>query len=103
MGDFNEYLISSPTVPRSLSQEISSFLTRVVIPEKSIEALAIVSQSFERTINNKVPIILDVDVFKNKEYETDEKYAWDDIEKLRNLKNRIFFGFITEKTKELYK
>ena len=103
MSDFNEYLISSPTIPQNLSQAISGFLMRFVVPEKSIDALAIITQAFERVINNKVPIILDIDVFKKKEYAVDKNDVWDDIEKLRELKNRIFFEFITKKTKELYK
>lgn len=103
MADFNEYLTSSPVIPQNLSQEISNFLIRVVIPEKPIGAFAIVTQAFERVINNKVPIILDIDVFKKKEYDVNKKDAWDDIEKLRKLKNKIFFAFITEKIKELYK
>ena len=103
MGDFNEYLTSPPVIPQNLSQEISNFLIRVVVPEKPIESFAMVTQAFERVINNKVPIILDIDVFKKKEYDVSKKDAWEDIDKLRDFKNRIFFEFITEKTKELYK
>jgi len=102
MGDFNEYLTSPPVIPQNLSQEISNFLTRVVIPEKPIESFAMVTQAFERVVNNKVPIILDIDVFKKKEYDVSKKDAWEDIDKLRDFKNRIFFEFITERTKELY-
>ncbi len=102
MYDFDEYLSSSPTIPEGLSQEVSSFLTRVVIPEKNIGAHALVTQAFESVTGDTVPIILDIDAFMKGEYGIERK-AWDDIEKLHDFKNRIFFEFITEKAKELYK
>jgi uncharacterized protein (TIGR04255 family) len=103
MGDLDEYLTSPPIIPKNLPQEICSFLTRVVIPEESIGAFAIITRAFESVVNNIVPIILDIDVFKKSEFEVDKKDAWEVIDTLREFKNKIFFEFITEKTKELYK
>jgi len=102
MGDFNEYLTSPPTIPKNLPQEISTFLTRVVIHEKSISAFAIITHVFEAVINDTVPIILDIDVFKEGEFEVDKNEAWDVIDKLHKFKNKVFFESITQKTKELY-
>ncbi len=102
MRDFNEYLTSPPTVSENLPQKLASFLVRVIMPEESIKAFAIITQSFKSIEKNIVPVILDIDVFKEEEFEIDKKDAWNTIEALHNFKNDIFFESITEKTKELY-
>lgn len=100
--DFDNYLTGGPIVPKGLPQGISSFLTRVVIRDPEIDASAIITQAFEQIIDPKyVPIILDIDVFKQKETIKEEE-AWQALEKLRHFKNRIFFSSITDKTKELF-
>ena len=100
--DFDDYLAAGPIVPKELPQGVSSFLTRVVIRDSDIDAMAIITQAFEQIIDPKfIPIILDIDVFKQKEIISEEE-AWQALEKMRHLKNRIFFASITEKAKELF-
>jgi uncharacterized protein (TIGR04255 family) len=101
--DFSEYLTASPIVPEGLPQGVSSFLTRVVIHEPEIDASAIITQALEQVINpNSIPIILDIDVFRQKSEGISEEDAWKILEKLRHFKNKIFFESITEKTKEIF-
>lgn len=100
--DFDDYLTAGPIVPKELPQGLSSFLTRVVFQEPEIGANAFITQVFEQIDNpENLPIILDIDVFKQKELITEEE-AWQTLEALRNFKNKIFFASITEKTKELF-
>lgn len=100
--DFDKYLTAAPVVPKELPQGISSFLTRMVIHDPEIDSTAIITQAFEQIIDSKfLPIILDIDAFRQKEVISDEE-AWQTLEKLRHFKNRIFFASITEKTKELF-
>ena len=101
--DFSEYLKASPIIPEALPQGVSSFLTRVVIHEPSIDAAAIITQALEQVVNpNFIPIILDIDVFRQKSEGISEVDAWKILEKLRHFKNKIFFESITEKTKEIF-
>jgi uncharacterized protein (TIGR04255 family) len=103
LRDFSEYLTAAPIVPENLPQGVSSFLTRVVIHNPKIDAAAIITQAFEQIIDPKfIPIILDIDTFKQKD-RIDEEEAWQDLEELRQFKNEIFFSSITERTKELFK
>ena len=44
----------------------------------------------------------DIEVFKNSNKGINEKSVWTTINKMRELKNRIFFEMITEKTVRLY-
>lgn len=101
--DFSDYLTAAPIVPAGLPQGVTSFLSRVFIHEPEISATGIITQAFERIINpDIIPIILDIDVFKEKPEGMSEEEAWQIFEKLRNFKNKIFFKSITEKAKELF-
>jgi uncharacterized protein (TIGR04255 family) len=101
--DFDDYLTAGPLVPKELPQGISSFLTRVVVREPDIDASAIITQAFEQIVDPRfVPILLDIDVFTQKEVISEED-VWPAFEKLRHFKNRIFFASITDKTKELFR
>lgn len=100
--DFSDYLTAAPTVPGKLPQGISSFFTRMVIPEPSTGAVAIVAQALESVATlSGVPIIIDIDVFVEKTFDSHEK-AWAAIDKLRDFKNVIFFESVTEKALEPY-
>lgn len=104
MSDFKEYLTCPPEVPEGLPQSVISFFYRVVIPHSDRRITAVISQAFEAQVEfkDKLPIILDIDVFKI----TTDGFLEDDIvtilEKLRNFKNQIFFSSITKKLLETY-
>lgn len=100
--DFGDYLTAPPRVPRELPQEISSFLSRIVLPNTSIEAVGIVTQALERIESEVAPIVLDIDTFVAKQFDTDGEDFWNCLELLREFKNRIFFGSITEKAGGLF-
>jgi uncharacterized protein (TIGR04255 family) len=101
--DFNEYLMAAPVVPDGLPQGVSSFLTRVVIHEPDINASAIITQAMEQIVNPEIlPLILDIDAFRQTTNGIQEEDAWNLLEQLRHLKNRIFFKSITQKAKELF-
>ncbi|MBI5056130.1 MAG: TIGR04255 family protein [Nitrospirae bacterium] len=101
--DFGDYLTAAPIVPEELPQDVSSFLTRIVIHEQAIDAAAIITQAFEQIVNPKIlPVILDIDVFRQKSEGINEDDAWSTIEQLRDFKNNIFFKSITPKAKELF-
>lgn len=99
--DFKDYLTAPPIIPKGLPQGVSSFLTRLVIPELSMGVTCIVTQALEQIVDpNLIPIILDIDVFKYNPDGISEEEAWKLIEGLHHLKNKIFFESITEKLKE---
>lgn len=104
LRDFSDYLTAAPIVPTDLPQGVSSFLTRLVIHEPEIDASAIITQAMEQIVNPKIlPIILDIDVFRQKSEGISEEEAWNTFEQLRHFKNKIFDKSITQKAKELFK
>lgn len=101
--DYSEYLQTPPRITANLNQEnIRSFLTRVVVSEPNSGATAIVTQALESSESAITPIILDIDVFKESNFDGHGHEMWDTLENLRKLKNQIFFDSITEKTTRLY-
>ncbi len=101
INDFGDYLTAPPKVPDSLPQEVSQFLTKVVIREGDITANII--QALEKSPKPEhIGIILDIDVFKLLELGINRENIWAEFEQLHAMKNLIFFESITERTVRLY-
>lgn len=101
--DLDDYLTAGPVIPEKLPQGVSSFLTRVVIHEPTTKASAIITQALEKIVQpDIIPIILDIDVIKESQFEVNYEEVWESFEKLRDFKNRVFFESITDKTLELF-
>lgn len=99
-----EYLNAPPIIPKGLPEGMLGFLTRVIIYEPEIKANAVITQVLEQIVENKfASIILDIDAFFQQEEGIKEDEIWHIYENLKDLKNKIFFLSITEKTKELFK
>jgi len=104
LKDFNEYLIAAPVVPPELPQGVPSFFSRVVILVPEIEATAVMTQVLEQVLKpTSVPIIFDIDAYRENAVGISEHDAWALLEKLRHLKNEIFFYGLTDKAKEMFK
>ncbi|HEB33005.1 MAG TPA: TIGR04255 family protein [Spirochaetes bacterium] len=102
--EFRDYILTSLDIPENLPQAVSNFFIRLEMPYHEIGAIAIVMHTIEPpTKDNKLPMIFDIDVSKEVDYETESVAIWEDFEKLRIIKNEVFFNSITDKTKELIK
>lgn len=100
--DFDDYLTAAPVVPKALPQALASFFSRIAVPDEKNQVMAMITQVFQPGTNPQaLPVILDIDVFKEKLFEN-QSSAWDTIDTLRSFKNLVFFDSITEKTAELY-
>lgn len=105
--DLDEYLTSSPKVPAGddtpMPQGIASFFYRVVLPDPSIGAIAIIHQALESVTDSRtVPVILDIDAYIQGDLDPTSDKIWEAFEQLHDFKNRLFFAYITEKTAELF-
>lgn len=103
MRDFKDYILTVPEVAAALPQGLVKYFMQLVIPEPEIPATAIITEAMEPSADStKVALILDIDVFCLKVFEVKDRGLWEVFEKLRDLKNNIFFKSITDKTKELF-
>ena len=103
IDDFARYLTVPPRVPVNVPQDVSSFFSRVVVHDLEQDIAANIIQVLQgSSMPNHVAIILDIDVYKQKESGFEESDIWLTFERLRDLKNRIFFDSVTEETVSLY-
>lgn len=101
--DFDDYLTAAPAVPKRLPQQVSSFLKRVVIQDIGPGFVGIITQAFEGIPQPETaPVILDIEVFKQAQFDPDGMQAWETLERLRDFKNKVFFESVTEKALDLF-
>ena len=103
IDDFARYLTAPPNIPDTIPQVVSHFLTRVVVHDVEIGTTANITQALQKSLRpGCVTIILDIDAYKQKKLGFDDSDIWLTFRQLRDLKNHIFFGSITEETARLY-
>lgn len=100
--DFDDYLTAVPRIPPKLPQLLTGFLQRVVVPFKDDAASAIITQALEPAVETTVPTVLDIDVSSMGSMDGASAEIWDKLERLRLIKNRIFFASLTRVGLELY-
>ena len=104
MRDFKDYILTTPEIAPDLPQGLESFFMRLVIPDPQSQAVTIVTETMEPIgeSSDRLPWILDIDVFRVAVFNPQDQAMWESFEHLRILKNDIFFKSITPKAKELF-
>jgi len=102
--DFKEYLLTTPEIAPQLPQMLSEFFMRLVMPQPDEKTYAIITQTIDAIRESELitPYIFDIDVFQLGEWQPESEEIWEVLEKLRVVKNEIFFKSITDKTKGLF-
>lgn len=105
--DYADYLASPPDIPKALPQALSSFLTRMVIPDEAAQCISIVTQANDGIIANKqsgqsTTVFMDIEVFRDINCDATGEEMWGFLDGLRDQKNRMFFEHITERTAEMF-
>lgn len=108
VGDrFERFLTGLPNMPPEYPQAISNFLQRFVIYDEPTGATAILTQVLDQFLPERVieraPVILDIDVFRETPFPPAAREVWDFLAQLRDLKDRLFFGALTDEAVELYR
>jgi uncharacterized protein (TIGR04255 family) len=101
-GDsFRRFLAAPPEMPNGAPQQISDFLTRLVTHEDP--DVAVVTQKLDAApTGGLTPITIDIDVFFPGAVAAEEKSIAEVLQRLRELKNRLFFALLTDEAVELY-
>jgi uncharacterized protein (TIGR04255 family) len=103
--DFEDYLTTSPKIPENLPQTTGEFLSKNVIHCVEEQAILILTQSFQPSITESkfIQVIIDIDVFKEGDFDCNKNEHWLLLNSLKDLKNDAFFGAIKTKTLDLIK
>ncbi len=79
-------------------------MTRAVVHDDTSDANVIITQGVKEIEDDgSVPLILDIDVYKEVLLEPDDKEIWSIIESFHDVKNNIFFNSITKEAVEMFK
>jgi uncharacterized protein (TIGR04255 family) len=98
------YVNSFGKTPEGIPQAVEAFLQKYQLTDRSIDAHVLLSLALNsREPDGRVPFILDIDAYKEIEKKASDSMIWDEMERLRILKNNCFFGMLTERAKEIYK
>jgi uncharacterized protein (TIGR04255 family) len=95
--ELEHFLHLAPRLPEGLPPAMSGFLQRYVLQDPQTEATVLLTEALpEASPGPPVPVILDVDAFRAMRFPMNEQAAWQYLEQLRVLKNRVFFKCLTE-------
>jgi uncharacterized protein (TIGR04255 family) len=97
---FEKIFLTNFVIGPNLPQSVAGFLLRMAIPFEEQNAIGIVTQSLE---GNNEDCILDLDVVSQRPDGIDNAEIWRILEQLREVKNRLFFGSVTEAALERFK
>ncbi|KAI3594183.1 hypothetical protein D9X30_0415 [Cupriavidus sp. U2] len=103
--NFDDYLTHAPQVPKELPQSLASFLNRVLIHDQENKDIAQVTQMLEGEASDgkAINILFDIDVFHPCQLKSaTEEQIFSVLQRLREFKNKAFFGFLEEKILEPY-
>jgi uncharacterized protein (TIGR04255 family) len=101
--DLKGFILTGPEIAPKLPQDLPAFLMRLVLPSQNGE-IAIVTETFEPSLDlHSVPLIFDIDVFREIELGLEDPALWQTIKGLRSYKNQIFFNSITPTALEVFK
>jgi uncharacterized protein (TIGR04255 family) len=102
--DFDHYFTCGPKLPQSVPQVVFEFHYRTGVSGESPFLKAWINQYLTKKWTDHFPsVMLDIDVFQSDRYPP----IWNDIaeplEKIHDLKNRLFFGSLTDPALDAYK
>jgi uncharacterized protein (TIGR04255 family) len=100
LADFFDFLKTAPTVAADLPQGLAQFSMRLVIPDVDSQSVGIVTEFWDGAMDmsrQRLPVILDIDVFRMIATEASDEDLWTVVSELRGYKNRLFFGSITDR------
>jgi uncharacterized protein (TIGR04255 family) len=97
--EWRDYLVAGPRVPDQFPQRVSQFLTRVMVHDDVTDLAANVVQALEYNPETGGPVVLlDIEAFAQREIAPVGDNVNAVLAALRELKNRLFFSSVTDRT-----
>jgi uncharacterized protein (TIGR04255 family) len=102
--DLDDFLAAGPRIPPQLPQILREFLHQVEIAFPDIPAVAIITQAQDPpTHAHLIPVVLDIDVESDCKLDGNSAQIWSQFDRLRKVKNLIFFSSLTKRALEAYR
>jgi uncharacterized protein (TIGR04255 family) len=97
---FDTTFLTNFVLGPELPQSVAGYLLRVIVPFEEDRATAVVTQTLEE---NGEGCIFDLEAFSETPQGMSVQDMWRTIERLREIKNRLFFGSLTSAALERFK
>ncbi len=98
-----KYIVRFLDLPDALPQSVGKFLLRYELRDFASDSCVNVSWALtELGDSSGVPVILDIDAYRPETLAMHGEGIWTGLEALRDLKNRCFFGSLTDDAVALY-
>ena len=102
--NFKDYLDLAPSTPNVMDLPISGFMHQdtVLVPNYPYKVNTIKTVQQPPTVGVGYGLILDIDVFTTLPFDYDEANLKSHLAEMRWIKNKVFEGVITQKSKEMF-
>lgn len=102
--EIKDYVLTYPEISPRIPDVINELFMRIVIPDPESGSSIILTEALEPGPGpSSAQIVLDIDVSREGSGLLGQDELWQQIDVLREVKNRIFFNTITERTEEMLK
>jgi len=100
--DLKQFVLGLPDPPEGWPSAVESFLYRVTLADESGASVHVTHALVDDVDESRIGVIFDIDAFREGRFTVGDDEFWRAFEELRDLKNRIFFDGITDRTMEMY-
>lgn len=101
--ELRDYFKTVPELASDFPQKnLDSFFMQLQIPQEDLNCMLIINETLALPPSPAfISVILDIDLFRQQSWKSDDEDIWHFLAQLRERKNLIFRKSITEKTEEL--
>lgn len=100
---FEDYFRTFPQLGPALPQAYAGFFVRLLIPVDEVMASITLTIDADAVSDLVVPVVLDIEAFIDIHLAPMSGEVWAILDRLRDVKNRVFFGSITETLEARYR
>lgn len=101
--EFAEFFTDPPMIPDDLPQDILTYFKRATVVDQQAHLAANIIQAVDRPDPRAARFLLDIDVYRNQSFTSDDSALKSSFSDLQAMKNRIFFGSIRDEAVRLFK
>jgi uncharacterized protein (TIGR04255 family) len=98
-----DYLVNDPVTPEGLPDDVAGFFSRVHVPCLETRSNIVVVQALKSANKKGIVVLLDFDAYSVDNEKLNEMSIWDSLSDLRDLKNKAFYGSLTDKCKDIFR
>ena len=101
--DLKEFFRTWPEISPDLPQELSSYFMQLCLPQSDLNGQVWINQTILPPPSpDVVSVVLDIDLFTDRNVPNSEESIWEFFERLHVRKNEVFEACITDKTRRLF-